>query len=918
MNALPPAVHRSIICIDVEKFGDRRRTNSHQVLVRKELYRSVRHAFDQAGLPWQDCYHEDRGDGMLVLVPPEVPKQVLVADVPRNLAAALAAYNPSQSTETRIRLRLAFHAGEIQHDEHGVVGSAINLAFRLLEAEPLKRALADSPGMLAVVASQWFYEEVIQNMQAGTSARYRQARVVIKETDTIAWICLPDDLGRPGKTVASASPAFTTVPRQLPKAIGGFAGRHAELDTLTDLLEQTREAGGTVVISAIEGTAGIGKTAIAVHWAHQVADQFPDGQLYLNLRGFDPTGSPMMPAEAVRGFLDALGVPPDRIPLSLDGQAALYRSLLAGRRMLVMLDNARDAQQVRPLLPGSPGCMVVVTSRNRLTSLVTEGAHPITVDLLTVAEAHQLLARRIGHERLATEPAAAEKIIAHCARLPLALSIVAARAATHPTFALSALAAELAHNRGRLDAFDDTEVTADMRAVFSWSYQQLSLEAKRLFRLLGLHPGPHLAVAAAASLAGLSLSRARSMLTELSRAHLVDELAPGRFAFHDLLSAYAAEQADIHDPEAERSAALYRLLDYYLHAALAAAIDLHLRVEPIEVSPSAHGVAPAQSWRGAEVPDDTTDGQDTDIVPCHAAAWAWFEDEHPVLVAVAQLAAAAGYVTHAWQLAWTLMEYFDRWGYWHDLVATQEVALAAALRQGEMLGQAHAHRGLGRAYLRLGHYEKAYGHLQQALDLFTELGDRAAQAHARIDLSWMLSQHGRLDEAIRNVQQALDLSEEADSSLARARALNNSGWYNALAGKPRQALVDCQQAHSLYRELNDPRGEAYALFFLGYAYHQLGEHERAIAHYHESLALKRSLSDRYRQAMAYDHLGDAYRATGDADAACTAWQNALEILAHLGAADSAGHGYPNANVIRAKIREVDAARTSAGSVLAAE
>ena len=240
------------------------------------------------------------------------------------------------------------------------------------------------------------------------------------------------------------------------------------------------------------------------------------------------------------------------------------------------------------------------------------------MDLLTVAEAHQLLARRISPGRLAAEPAAAEKIIAHCARLPLALSIVAARAATHPRFALGALAGELAHKRGRLDAFDDTEGTADVRAVFSWSYQQLSPEAKRLFRLLGLHPGPHSAVAAAASLAGLSPSRARS-----------------------------------------------------LHAALAAAIDLHLRVEPIAVSPPADGVASAQTWREAEAPDSMTDGRDADIVPCHAAAWAWFENEHPVLVAVIQLAAAAGYATHAWQLAWTLMEYFDRWGYWHHLIATQ-------------------------------------------------------------------------------------------------------------------------------------------------------------------------------------------------------------------------------------------------------
>ena len=297
------------------------------------------------------------------------------------------------------------------------------------------------------------------------------------------------------------------MPRQLPAAVAGFEGRATELEALTSLLEEAARPGGTVVISAIDGTAGIGKTALAVQWAHQVAGRFPDGQLYVNLRGFDPAGPPMTPAEAVRGFLDAFEVPAARIPVSLDAQAALYRSLLAGRRVLVLLDNAGDTSQVWPLLPGSPGSCVVVTSRNRLTGLIANGARPLTVDLLTDADAREMLARRLGADRVEAQPQAVQQIIARCARLPLALSIVAARAAAHPAFPLTALAEELRDAEGRQVVLDAGEAATSVTAVFSWSYQQLSDPAARMFRLLGLHPGPDITAPAAASLAAVPVRR---------------------------------------------------------------------------------------------------------------------------------------------------------------------------------------------------------------------------------------------------------------------------------------------------------------------------------------------------------------------------------------------------------------------------
>jgi hypothetical protein len=280
---------------------------------------------------------------------------------------------------------------------------------------------------------------------------------------------------------------------------------------------------------------------LAVHRAHRVADRFPDGQLYVNLRGFHPTGQAMDPAEAVRGFLDALGTPPERIPASLDAQAALYRSTLAGKRVLVVLDNARDAEHVRPLLPGTPTVMVVVTSRSQLTGLVAEGAHPITLDLLTTAEARGLLARRLGIDRVTAEPDAVDGIITACARLPLALTVAAARAATHPGFPLAAGAAELSAARGLLDTLAADDPATDVRAVFSWSYQALAAPAARLFRLLGLHPGPDTCAPAAASLAGQPLPDVRRTLAELARANLITEYAPGRYGFHDLLRTHAAD-----------------------------------------------------------------------------------------------------------------------------------------------------------------------------------------------------------------------------------------------------------------------------------------------------------------------------------------------------------------------------------------
>ena len=380
------------------------------------------------------------------------------------------------------------------------------------------------------------------------------------------------DVSAPAVTLRPA----VSVPAQLPPAVAVLTGRDAELASLDAIVPGAAHGGAaadaTAVIAAITGTAGVGKTALAVHWAHREREQFPDGQLYVNLRGFDPCRPAVEPGEALRGFLDAFAVPQERIPASPDAQAGLYRSLLAGKRVLVVLDNARDAAQVRPLLPGSPGCLALVTSRDHLTALAAAvGARLLALDRLAAPGARDLLASRLGPGRIAGEPEAADEIIERCARLPLALSIVAALAAARPGFPLAVTAAELRQATAVLDPFHGGDVCTDIRAVFSWSYRALGPDAARLFRLLGLHPGPDMTVGAAACLAGIAAGQARALLAELTRGNLLTEHRPGRYAFHSLLRAYAREQAHAHDDDSARGDAAARVLDHCLHAAHAAA-----------------------------------------------------------------------------------------------------------------------------------------------------------------------------------------------------------------------------------------------------------------------------------------------------------------------------------------------------------
>ena len=690
---------------------------------------------------------------------------------------------------------------------------------------------------------------------------------------------------------AAASPApapLTPVPAQLPLDVPGFTGRGAELarlhaqlppasetqaatatdasgaDTSAAKSATTRHPGGaTVVISAIGGTAGVGKTALAVRFAHEVADRYPDGQLYVNLRGFDPSGSPLKPAAALRGFLGALRTSPEQIPPDVPQQAALYRTLLADKRMLVLLDNARDADQVRPLLPASPRCLILVTSRSQLTGLmVAEGAQPLTLDVLAEDEAIELLAARVGQQRLDTEPGAAAELVSLCARLPLALAITAARAATRPGLPLTALAAELRQARGRLDALSTGDAATDIRIVFSWSHQQLSQPAARMFRLLGLHPGRDTDTYAAASLADISVQQAHHLLAELIRSHLLIEHAPGRYTFHDLLRAYARELADTTDAEDERRGALTRLFDHYLHTA-AIAMDTLFPADRVR---RPHILSPA-----TPVPPVTNP----------QAARGWLDAELPSLVAAAAQAAESKWLDFVVHLAATISRYLDG-GYTLEAITIYGHARQAARLAGDLAAEAAALTNLGVVNWQLGSNRDAADNFRQALTLASWAGNRTEEARALHNLGLVELQQSRYQQAADHFRQALTLCRETGDLGGEASALSNLGVVDRRLGHHQQAIDHQQQALTLWHETGDRSGEARALIRLGVIDLQLGSYRHAAGHFRQALDLLRETGNRNGEADALIRLGEAHLRLGHHQQATDHFEQALTLCRETG------------------------------------
>ncbi|MGW3283879.1 AfsR/SARP family transcriptional regulator [Streptomyces sp. NPDC001002] len=683
-------------------------------------------------------------------------------------------------------------------------------------------------------------------------------------------------------------PRATVRPSQLPADLATFTGRRAELAQASALpADGDRASTAASAIVVIDGMAGAGKSTLAVHWAHRVAHRFPDGSLYVDLHGYDPGGARMDPGEAIANFLVALGVAPHDVPEGLDAQAALYRSVLADRRVLIMLDNARDTEQVRPLLPGAAGCLVIVTSRSRLTGLVAQhGAHPLTLGLLSAEDARELLVQRLGGARVDAEPEAADAIVELCARLPLALAIVAARAAHHPGFPLADIAAELRRDHGSLDAFVGQETGSDVRAVFSWSYRALSPEAAGLFRRLTLHPGPDIAAATAAALAGVDRPRVRTLLTELTGANLLIERVPGRFVLHDLLRAYARELIAKQDSPQEQEAAHLRLLDHCLHTADHAAAVLGPFRDRIPLPRCTPGSEPLRFDDGRQ-------------------ATAWLRTERHVLRAIVEYAADQGHHDHAWRIAFTLDLHFDRLGYRHDLMEINKAALHAARALGDPIGQAHALRGLGFCHTHFDHPDEAVRLMDQALELFRQAGDALGQARTHRCLAHQADRLGRYDDSLDHYVQAGELYQSLGHRSGEAGILNDIGWTYIRLGAPEHALEHCAKSVSLLQQAGDLNGEAAAHDSIGWAQHLLGRYDAAVERFETAIGLYRELDNRYLEADTLRHLGDSHRAAGDLGAARTAWSAALALLAE--------GGHAEADEVRQDLRELDAGERAPGA-----
>lgn len=692
-------------------------------------------------------------------------------------------------------------------------------------------------------------------MEPGRELRELHRRIL---ADDPTLTDLPGAERRPVAASAGGRP----VPRQLPSFSPHFTGRAEVMEKLTAL---ARRPGGAVAVGVIDGMAGVGKTTVAVRWAHRMADRFPDGQLFADLRGFGPSGEPLQPADVARQFLEALGIPQARIPFDPASRLGLYRSVLSDRRVLLVLDNARDAGHVRPLLPGSGTCLVLVTSRNRLAGLTAiEGAVPVHLDPFDGTEARDLLDRHLGLATTSADPEAAGRIVELCAALPLALSIAATRASVAPGLPLPVLAAELAGMGGRLDAFevgDDT--AADLRGVFSWSTAGLDPGAARMFRLLAVHPGPDVSGAAAAGLAGATPAAASAALDVLTRANLLTRTAPDRFALHDLLRAHAAEEAL--GRQEDRDAALRRLCDHYLRTSHAAALRLLPDREPLPLPPPAAGSAPRDF-------DDAV------------AATAWFKAEHHVLAEVVRLAARHRLHVHAGLIAWNLDLYFGRFGCWEEWIGTQEVALSSAREAGDLAAQARALRSLGAVKSQCGLDGEADRHLLAALDLCRRTGDLTSQAYVHVKFAFLADQRGRPAVALGHAQEALRLYRGAGHRRGIASALGMLARYHTDTGSHERALEHCRQALDRFAELGGAAGAsaAWAWESAGYAHQRLGRYGEATVCYGRAADLFRAAEDHRRQALMLEHLADTHRAAGDPQAADTAWERARRILEGFG------------------------------------
>ena len=658
-------------------------------------------------------------------------------------------------------------------------------------------------------------------------------------------------------------PPDLPVPQQLPRDIGDFTGRSENLAALDAVLVSHASELEPISITSISGPAGVGKTALAVHWAHCVQDRFPDGQLYANLRGFGPT-PPLEPAEVLTRFIGALDVSGEKVALSLDEQIGLFRSLLARRRMLILLDNAADSQQVRPLVPNGPNCLVVVTSRSNLHGLeALDGARPIRLGVMKPSESVELLGKIVGHDRVRDMSRAAEELARFCAHLPLALRLTAVRMGLDGEDSLTGLIEQLAVVRSRLDLMvTDEDPDAAIRTVFSWSYGKLSTDDARMFRRLGLHSGAEPSVAAAAALADATPGSARQALDRLAGVHLVERLGKGRYEMHDLLRIYAAELAEDEDSSRQRTEAINRGLTWYLRTAVAADRVLfpqRRHVEPEEIR-----------WSPAVVAFNTP--QD---------ALAWFEAERVNLTAAVQQAAETGHDAVAWKLPVALGGFFNLRTHWIDWVRTHEIGLRAAQQIPDPFGEAWILNNLGNAYHNFQQPGESLDYYERALSIRREIGDRQGEAISLLNRGSARELGKQFSDSLRDFHDALDILREVNDQYGKGMALNNIANIYRQLGQTERALEYSRSALDLRRATGDKQGEAFTLNNLAQIHADLSDYGQAFQYFEASLDLRREVGDLQGAAATLFRWGAVYRDMGEFDSARVRWREALEILENI-------------------------------------
>jgi tetratricopeptide (TPR) repeat protein/transcriptional regulator with XRE-family HTH domain len=656
----------------------------------------------------------------------------------------------------------------------------------------------------------------------------------------------------PGAFAAAAT-------RALPRDIAAFTGREADLARLVGALDGLSASGGVVGIHAIDGMAGIGKTSFAVHAAHRLAGRFPDGQFFLPLHAHTAGHQPVDPADGLASLLLAAGLAAAQIPPGLEARAARWRAHLAGRKILLVLDDAAGHEQVRPLLPGAAGSLVLVTSRRRLTAL--EDSAVISLDILAPSEAAALLARLAARAGIDAADPAVGQITRRCGYLPLAIGLIAGQLKHHPARTAGQLAADLAAATDRMALLQAENLS--VTAAFDLSYADLTDGQQRLFRRLGVIPGPTFDAYAAAALDGTSIGDARRQLDELYDQHLITEPAPGRYQLHDLLREHARALATT-DGQADYDAATGRVLDYYLHTALAAGRHFDPRASAYRRPPP--GDPPA------EAPDLATLGP----------AAGWLDAERANLYAAADHAAAGGRSRHAIVIPAAMSGFLAVRGHWDQSAALHQRALAAARQAGDQLGEADTLAMLGALQRNTGDYLAAAASLTQALALYRDAGDQPGQAYTLDQLGVLRALTGDYPAAAASHQQALALARSAGDRRVQAWNLNGLGLVQQLTGDHPAAAASYQHALTLFGDLGDLEGQAYALNSLGVVQEETGDYAAAAASQHRALTLFRDLGHRLGRAHALNDLGLVQQQTGDYPAAATSHQQALALFSDLG------------------------------------